>query len=292
MRTIKCLLLILFVAMTGNIGAQCHDPNKSVSAEETSRPVSFIFTLDGGGETVLDQYLSPLEYSGPMIGVHFRWVKAMPANPDKLRMHFDLDLHSGFTQNPARNARIYDWQLRFAWGVRHVWQLPSAFQLQAGAAAELNGGALYSTRNGNNPASARASLGIALEASLSRPVRIGRLPVLLTEEVSLPSASLFFAPQYGEPYYEIYLGNHKGLLHGGWWGNNFQLTNRLCADFDFGGSALRVGYRLLIDSRRVCENTSRRFVNAIEIGIIPGGAGLAPRKKRSQSEARVINAIY
>lgn len=292
MRVLRCLSLILSLAFATVLKAERCEPEERCAAEKTSRPISFIFSLEAGGEQLIDQYLSPLEYSGTMAGMHFRWLKAMPASPDKLRMHFDVDLHSAFTGNPARNARIYDWQLRFAWGMRRMWRLPSAFHLQIGGAAELQGGALYSTRNGNNPVSARASLGIALEASLSRPVRIGRIPVLLSEEVSLPSASLFFAPQYGEPYYEIYLGNHNGLLHAGWWGNNFRLRNRLCADIDFGGWALRVGYRLLVDSRSVCGNASRRVGNAIEIGIIPGGIGLAPKKKHSNAGQRIINAIY
>ncbi len=56
-----------------------------------------------------------------------------------------------------------------------------------------------------------AAVSVSARASLSHPFKIGKLDLLLRDEISIPSLSVFFCPEYGETYYEIYLGNHKGL---------------------------------------------------------------------------------
>ncbi len=73
---------------------------------------------------------------------------------------------------------------------------------------------------------------------------LGRLPLSLRYQPVLPVVGAFFAPDYGELYYEIYLGNHSGLAHCGWWGNYFALENLLTADLRLGSTTLRIGYKI------------------------------------------------
>ena len=76
---------------------------------------------------------------------------------------------------------------------------------------------------------ARGSATISLTGYAAYPLQIGRLPVTLMYQPSLPLAGIFFSPDYGELYYEIYLGNHSGLVHGAWPGNYRRLDQLITA---------------------------------------------------------------
>lgn len=66
-----------------------------------------------------------------------------------------------------------------------------------------------------------------------------------------------FSQEYDELYYEIYLGNHSGLVHWAWPGNMFRWNNLVAADLDFGNSRLRLGFRSNIYSTEVNHLTTR-----------------------------------
>lgn len=73
---------------------------------------------------------------------------------------------------------------------------------------------------------------------------MGRVPVRVGEIMTIPTAGAFFCPEYGESYYEIYLGNRHGLAHfGGWW-NCSGIDNRLTATLKLGRRSLIVGWHL------------------------------------------------
>ena len=260
------------------------------SLSEVSRPVTQIYNLEAGGVRILDTYLSPLYYSGYSLALSGVWTKALPAhNPRRLTMRFDASLRADFTDNPGRTASMYALEADFSWGLARRWKLPYGLQLTAGGSAGVEAGVIYLPRNGNNPASALASFDIAAKASLSRVISLGKVPVLLSENISIPSFSLFFSPQYGEPYYEIYLGNHSGLIHAGWWGNHFGIDNLIAADMDFGSTALRIGYHFRVRSSFVCQTNISRTSHAFVIGVIPHGLGLKPKPSPKTIN---INALY
>lgn len=253
-------------------------------AQEEKRPIKSVYSVGTGYEKAYDDYLSPISYDGASLSLRGRWLKAMPANPRRLVMQFDGAITSGFLKSMA-GAAMYDLGLQWSWGMK--WRGNAGpVQIAGGGRLGLEAGALYAKVNGNNPVDARASVGLAIDASAAWATRIKGLPVLLSDEVSLPSLSAFFSQQYGQSYYEIYLGDRSGLVHAGWWGNHFGISNLLACDFDFGGAALRVGYRFEVGSRWANHINSQRTYHLVEIGIIPGGIGL--RKK----EPKTINPLY
>ncbi len=255
-----------------------------------SRPVTSVYAVEMGSHDVLATYLSPLHYKGTRYGVSGEWSKAMPFSPEHAVMQFDGAAHFSRMLNPAQTASMVGLTADFNWGMSWRTRLPYDIQVTAGGAVGIYGGAYWLLRNGNNPVEAIANVSLSLRASVSRPFRIGRLPVLLRDEVRLPSASLFFSPEYGETYYEIYLGNHKGLLHGGWWGNNFRIDNLLSATLDFGRTAMTVGYRFEAYTQWACQLNTRLTSHSFVIGVIPGGIGLKKRPNRIPSE--VVYSIY
>ncbi|MDE6027803.1 MAG: DUF3316 domain-containing protein, partial [Muribaculaceae bacterium] len=164
-------------------------------------------------------------------------------------------------------------------GTGYRWKLPNNIQLAAGCLLDINGGALYLMRNGNNPVTALAYAGIDMDCSASYHFNIGKLPVLITDRVQLPTIGAFFAPQYGETFYEIYLGNRAGLAHCGWWGNNFGIDNLLSVKLDFGRTAMEIGYRYDYRSSYANHIVTRTSLNSFVIGVIPQGLGLKKKTK-------------
>lgn len=245
-----------------------------------SRPVTSVYAIEFGGQRALSTYLSPLSYRGFNIAVSGDWRKAMPANPSHLLMNFGGSVSFSRLLNPYGNALMAGFSSAFRWGLAYRMKTCHGWQVSGGADLGLDAGLLYLLRNGNNPVAVNASVNLALTAAVSRPFRIGNLPILLSDEVRLPSLSAFFSPQFGETYYEIYLGNHSGLVHCGWWGNNFRIDNLLALDMDFGKTAMRIGYRFNAYTSWVCNLNTHIFTHSFVIGIIPGGLGLKKRSPR------------
>lgn len=253
-------------------------------------PVTSVYALEFGGASVIDTYLSPLKYTGSTTAVSGLWRKAMPFDPQRWVMDFDADLRFATVTNPSKLSSELLLSAGFDWGMNRRWKLPYDIQLSAGASAGFDAGIIYNPKNGNNPASAKFSLDLSLQAAISKRLTLGRLPVVISDRVSLPTLSAFFSPHFGESYYEIYLGNHAGLAHCGWWGNHFCIDNLLAADLDFGKTAMRVGYRFNVRSSYVCDLNTQIVSHAFVIGIIPHGLGL--KKSKPSPITQRIYAIY
>lgn len=264
--TLLLLLLLSFCCISG-VNAQ----------DSLPRPVTSVYRLEGGAANARSTYLSPLRYSGSLWGASGEWSKAFQKNPEHVVMTFAGALNYRNMLNPAHTARMLGFDMKFNWGMAYRQRLPYGLQFTAGALFDINGGALYLTRNGNNPVSVLASVGFDIDASLSYKCKIGSLPILISDRLIIPAIGAFFNPEYGETFYEIYLGNRKGLAHCGWWGNNFGIGNLLSVKLDFGRTAMEIGYRYDYRSFYANNLVTRTAVNSLVIGVIPQGLGL--RKK-------------
>lgn len=280
---IAALALALFAT-----GAKAGTPSDSIprpgSQPETSRPVTSTYSFEIGSKDVLATYLSPLHYTGADYAVAGSWCKAMPFSPQSAVMHFDAGIDFSNLWNPAETARMIGLNAWFNWGMSWRHRFPNHIQFTAGATVGIDGGAYYLLRNGNNPVEAIGNVSLAARFSGSRPFKIGKLAFLLSDQLSIPSFSVFFSPEYGETYYEIYLGNRKGLVHPGWWGNNFRIDNLLSATIDFGRTALTLGYRLKAYNQWANHLNTKIVTHAFVIGIVPGGIGLKKRTPKAPCE--------
>lgn len=232
-----------------------------------SHPVNSIYMVECGGAELLDTYLSPLKYDGVSMALRGEWSKAMRQNPRHLMMLIDASLYGSIADSPAGNSSIYDIGIGFRWQMMYKWQPVSGLQVAAGGGLQLDAGAMYLRRNSNNPVSARASIDLTANAMLSYRTKFFGVPVRLMDRVTLPSLGVCFSPEYGESYYEIYLGNHDGLVHCGWWGNHFSVENLLAADFSMGDLSLRLGYRLDCRSSYISNINTRRVSHAFVLGL-------------------------
>lgn len=280
-------ILLCLACLWASLSANA-DNSISADSLQTLRPVTSTYSVEYGAASTLDTYLSPLRYQGSTITLNGSWLKAMRQNPRRLIMAFDTSIGLESQLSPARNSRLYDFSLDFSWSMMYRWRPTEHFQVGAGGGAALNIGALYLARNSNNPVSARASVDVTANAMASYSLHIGRLPVRLIDRVSIPMVGAFFSPEYGETYYEIYLGNHAGLAHCGWWGNHFRIDNLLAADISLGTVALRVGYHLDFSSGKVHDIVTRHTTHALVIGLTHDSLNITSLDK-SQN---IIPAIY
>lgn len=267
---------------------------ESISAQDTVkivRPVSAFYCFDIGSARLTNTYLSPLTYSGTDLAFHYDRTQAMRFNPEQWVMRLNTGLTLDHTENPARNAEMWRLVCDFSWGMTHRWLLPHNIAVGLGGSTGTNLGVIYNPRNGNNPVAVVADWTLNLTAHASWRTSVLGRRLTLTYRPTLPSLGVFFSPDYGELFYEIYLGNHSGLAHFAWWGNYFRLENLLTADIQLGGTALRLGLRNNISSTCVNHITTRLITWSAVIGI--GGEWMSINPYHGPSvDARVISATY
>lgn len=285
MKTLLLLLSLITLSAVPRVSAS------EVDSVRPLRPVAAAYTFEVGSAHLADTYISPLEYDGWSAAFRYERMQAMKFDPDRWIMRLSASVEVDRTQNPARNAVMWMGSIDASWGMLRRWRLPWSLTLAAGGSTGVNLGCLYNDRNGNNPASAKAAWTVNATAMAAWNVTLGRLPVTLRYQPTVPLTGVFFSPDYGELYYEIYLGDDSGLAHCAWWGNYFAMENLLTADLRFGGTSLRLGYRNYILSTKVNYITTRVVTHAFVIGLSGEWLSLNPRHPFNR-DARVISALY
>lgn len=213
--------------------------------------------LSMGHQTSRCTYLSPLAYSGSGYGLSYEWLKPT-WHQDQVWMRTSADIDYGYLLSPAKNSRMYTLNIRLGWGAERKWGLGHGFSLFAGGTAGIDAGVMYLPRNGNNPAQALAWIGASgtLKAEYTG-LKLLKKPLLISWQMEIPTIGAFFCPAYGETYYEIYLGNHSGLAHFGWWGNRPQVKTNLKGDWKLGQHWLTIGFEYIYSGLECNAITTR-----------------------------------
>lgn len=261
------------------------------SIQEIVRPVTSAYTFEAGSSHLVDTYLSPIRYSGWHTALGYERWQAMKQNPEQLVMRLKGNLNLGRTRNPVGNATMWSTALDLQWTMMRRWSVAKNLTLGAGAGPALSLGCIYASRNGNNPISAKGALTIDLSGYAAWNHSIAGIPVTFSYNVNFPVIGAFFSPDYGELYYEIYLGDTSGLIHCAWPGNRFDFDNRFIADIHLGATSLRLGYHLDIFGSSVNHITTRQIVHSAIIGISGQWLSLDPRRRLSE-KTRIISALF
>ena len=277
----KKLLIIISIAVCVITGR----------AEDIVRPVLSSWMLTTGPAHRADTYLSPLHYRGWNIGVGYERFQATGFAPDRWVRALDIDVNVDRRLNPVRNSELWGAGLSGRWALMRRYSIRPDVDLGIGGATSLDVGALYMSRNGNNPVAANASWTIDLSAYAVWRFNIGRLPVVALYRATLPVVGAFFSPDYGQLYYEIYLGDSGGVVRPAYWGSYFSLDQRLTVDLRLGSTSLRLGYGVNIRSTKADDIISRRINHVAVIGVAGEWMSLSPGNKLDP-EVRVISAIY
>lgn len=264
----------------------------AVSAAQTvERPVLSAYTAEAGSAHLVETYLSPLRYSGWGMALGYERMQAMRFAPEKWTMQLRGRLGLSGTTNPAGNATMWNTDLELSWGMMRRMRLSERFMLMAGGSTGIDVGVFYNARNSNNPAAAKAAWTVRATGAAVYNTSLWRVPLCVRYQAELPLGGMFFSPEYGELYYEIYLGNRKGLLRGAWPGNYFRLNNLLTCDFRLGRTSLRLGYRFDVLSTRTSHIVTRRISHSFVLGVANEWISLGA-SNRLPEKARIINALY
>lgn len=212
-------------------------PRSAVLAEQS------VFMVDAGYASVHDSYLTPITYDGLDLGLSFEAMR--PVRQGRWLWQLNVGADYNYVENNAKNNDLHKLMGDISFNMQHAWMgvLHPRLGLSAGPMTQLRAGIVYDAVNSNNPVTVRAHWNLGAAGMAWFNTRLGRVPLTVRYQAQLPVAGVFFAPEYDESYYEIYLGNHKNLAHLGWWGNRFDMTNYLGADLSLGKTTLRLGYR-------------------------------------------------
>lgn len=192
----------------------------SLSAQEKHVTSTKMFGV--GYNSVQDTYLSPEHYGGPEVRYLSHTVReraeatcdsnfVQDATKEKTRWT-RLIINEGYVsygKSRSKNGATISGAYHFQYGVLRKWSfLANRLTLRGGAQAEFLGGFIYNTRNGNNPAQARALIDIGSVAMAEYALKGGNADgkgrITVAYEASCPLFGLTFSPNYGQSYYEIF----------------------------------------------------------------------------------------
>lgn len=278
------LLVMMALTATATVKAQSAEPTTvNTQTDRPIRPVLSAWTIGIGSRHLADTYLTPLKYQGWSGSIAYERLQATPWQPERWVMQLKLSADLCRTKNPAGNALMWGAEVHASWGMMRRWNMAHGFSAGIGPALRAEGGCLYNARNGNNPASAKGAVTIDAIAFVANSFSIGRLPVTVRYQPSLPVIGAFFSPQYDQLYYEMYLGNTSGLVHTAWWGTRFKLDNLVTVDLHLGPTSLRLGYECNWMNSRANNITTRNITHRFVIGATVNWTGIKKTKSAIQA---------
>ncbi len=226
-----------------------------------------VLTVEAGYASVHDSYLTPITYDGLDLGLsleHTRWVKSR-----RWLWQLGVGADYNYVENPAQNNDLHKLMGDLSFSMQRCWQgvITPRLNASVGPMAQVRAGIVYDAVNSNNPVTARAHANVGAAGMAWWSTRLGRKPVTLRYQVQLPVVGVFFAPEYDESYYEIYLGNHRDLAHVGWWGNRLDMSHYLGAEVQLGKTMLGIGYRTRLERWNVNNLHVHDVTHALVLGI-------------------------
>ena len=228
-----------------------------------------MFTVEAGYASVHDSYLTPITYGGWDLAMGYEAMRSMRSSDYKWLWQLQVGADYNNVENKAHNNTLHKVMGDITFDMQRQWRqaLARRLDLSIGPMTQLRGGIVYDAVNSNNPVTVRAHWNVGVTGMAAFDTRLGRLPVTLRYQAQLPVVGVFFAPEYDESYYEIYLGNHRNLAHLGWWGNRLDMSHYLGADLHLGKTTLRVGYRTRLEHWTVNDLKVHDVTHALVLGI-------------------------
>lgn len=248
-------------------GAIVSEPSFVAGTSWPRRERASLFSI--GYTDLLDTYLSAEKATG--VELRYTWEKT-----NRKCLHWSSYIsHQGFFSfaDTRGNSNSYIgalYNLRFGWHYNFDLAVASEspdLNIRLGGLADLTLGGLYNTRNGNNPAQARASLSVDPSVMAVWHFRVKGHPFALRYQASMPLLGIAFSPNYGQSYYEIFTrGNydHNVVFVSPFSG--VELYQRLGLDFRLWRTTFSIGY--LGDIRQLDANGLKyhQYTHALFIG--------------------------
>ncbi|MDR1403294.1 MAG: DUF3316 domain-containing protein [Tannerellaceae bacterium] len=249
-------------------------------------------TLIGVGTShVKDTYLSPFNYSGWGLRILNERMKITGLGRDNFSRQQIINVDISSTKNPAENVNDFAAFADYALGYHYRLDVVPGFRVLTGMSAHLSGGFIYNIRNGNNPLSAKIDVDGGFSLITLWNFRMNKLSFTLRYQGELPLAGVFFSPEYGASYYEMFnVGNLSDVLAFNSFHNKFALKNYVTLDIPVESFTIRLGYLNSLYYSDAKSIQTRIISNSFMIGwvkeFIPLGS------KRIKYKNRVKSSYY
>lgn len=244
-------------------------------------------TIGMGLYKMQDTYLSPNSYTGHGFRLTNERMRITSQWTDKVSRQQLINVDIATCKNPAETADFLSAFVDYSLGY-HLRMEPSYnFKILAGASLHGLFGGIYSTRNGNNPASAKCEIDLNFSAMMIYSLYIKEYPITLRYQLELPCLGVMFAPGMGQSYYEIFtVGNYDGVVQFTTFSNKFVMKNLVTADFPVGKSMLRVSYLNHTYDSNVNEVEFNIRSNTLMIGFVREFAVIGNKNVRKRDYYR------
>lgn len=262
----------------------------SAQEQEPLRPVTVSYMAGAGTAHVTDAYLAPFSTTGWGTAFVYERSQALKSRPDTWSRLLSVELSLSRThRNNTSNGTMWGAAVDVEAGALHRFPiLPCGLRLAIGPSAELLAGAYYRPSNGNNSAAARAALTFGVMGRAALGVNLFGLPVDFSYRPSLQLLGAFFAPSYGQLYYEIYEGDSGNLCRFAWPGKRLSYSHLLAADLRFGATQLRLGYSLRLLTQEASHLSVNAATHLFVIGVTTDFVTLNRRRDADSGIARRI----
>ena len=226
------------------------------------------FSVSLGGLGVLDEYLSPNVYDGPVLSLVGQRTHLLKKENSWMYSSFIKIGYSPMT-GPSGLGSIQSIMLdgRFSW--EKIWLDRPDFSLSAGPEIFLKFGGLLNARNTNNPAQMRLYLAAAISGEATYRFHIGNFPLALSWRANLPLLGYNFSPSYALQYYEVYYyDGFSEASHFAWPGNLFAFSHQVSVSVPVGKVQLRVSYLGDYYKYDIDHLRCKMYENACMVGIV------------------------
>lgn len=244
-------------------------------------------TLIGIGKAYLeDSYLSPIKYEGIAISLLHDRIKASRKYGSNILIQNQFRIQTAITKNPTLSSSEYWGNLNYNLNIFYPLIDSGKLRLYGGGGTEALFGGIYNVRNTNNPGSLKTYINLNLSSMVLYKLR----NLSLRWQLSTPFAGMFFSPEYGHSYYEIFtLGNDKGTVHFGSFHNQLALRSYFTVDIPIKNLTIRTGYLWDYYATDVNELITRTNAHQFMLGL--AFESLYVGGKRAQDKS-IIKSVY
>ena len=244
-------------------------PEEETNDSVPDRPIQRATMYGLGWANMYDTYLSPQEYRGVEFRLSRESLRQTKWGSGRWMRQAFFQGYANYTHNHVDNNNTLSALVNWNYGLHYRLYRTGGLRLLAGGLVDAAGGFVWNLRNGNNPASARAS--VALDASVAAvwDFRVRRVPLTLRYQLDVPVLGMAFSPHYGQSYYEIFsLGNAGGVVKFTSLHNAPSWRHRLSLDFPAGRLKMRFSYLWDVRQSKLNHLETHAYGHIFMVGFV------------------------
>jgi hypothetical protein len=245
-------------------------------------PLTYQSILVGVGQSnIYDTYLSPLKYRGVNLNIMSEQMKMTGLGNGNLSVQHLFNIGLADTKNPTETATNYLGILEYSYGMHYHFKQVQRIRFMAGMQLDGLIGGIYNTRNGNNPATAKAHINLNLSGMATYRIQIKKQPIRLRYQLNFSVLGLQFSPEYGQSYYEIELGTKSKLIHRASFHNQLAMRNIFSVELPFNFCTFRLSYMNWIYETRISGLNTQILSGSFYLGFSRNFFSVRGRKAQS-----------